>query len=213
MEELRFKSRCVCIQSPLDIGLCCCLWGTEDSQRQVRGSLTWQCGSCLGSQSQCPPWCLGCTTSYLGRFLTSGLLSSGVTDVWNRVRGSKWGVGTQSKDKFPSLRIKYHEDVGVGRYALLPHTTKGKITTNLKSKNNQNCQEIELYGSPTTKEIKKKHSSSQVGGVETENLGREDTQQGSDWQTRRSHICMWINRVGQLGSETDCTTQSSSVGK
>ena len=34
-------------------------------------------------------------------------------------------------------------------------------------KNNQNCQKIELYGSPTTKELKKKHSSKTVGGVET----------------------------------------------
>ena len=33
-------------------------------------------------------------------------------------------------------------------------------------KNNQNCQKIELYGSPTTKELKK-HSSRQVGRAET----------------------------------------------
>ena len=45
-----------------------------------------------------------------------------------------------------------------------PHTTKR--TTNLKTKNNQNCQKIELYGSPTTKELKKKHSFRLVGGVE-----------------------------------------------
>ena len=39
-------------------------------------------------------------------------------------------------------------------------------TTNLKTKNNQNCQKIELYGSLTTKELKNKHSSRLVGGVE-----------------------------------------------
>ena len=50
---------------------------------------------------------------------------------------------------------------------MLPCTTKRRTTTNLKTKNNQNCQEIELYGSPTTKEIKKKHSFRQVGGIET----------------------------------------------
>ena len=48
---------------------------------------------------------------------------------------------------------------------MLPHTTK-RTTTNLKTKNNQNCQKIELYGSPTTKKLKKKHSSRLVGGAE-----------------------------------------------
>ena len=47
-----------------------------------------------------------------------------------------------------------------------PHTTKRRTTTNLKTKNNQNCQKIKLYGSPTTKELKKKHSSRLVGGAE-----------------------------------------------
>ena len=47
-------------------------------------------------------------------------------------------------------------------------TTKRRITTNLKTKNNHNCQKIKLYGSPTTKELKKKHSFRLVGGVETD---------------------------------------------
>ena len=41
----------------------------------------------------------------------------------------------------------------------------------MKTKNNQKCQQIELYGSPTTKELKKKHSLRLVGGVE---LGRKE---------------------------------------
>ena len=41
-----------------------------------------------------------------------------------------------------------------------------KITTKLKTKNNQKCQKIKLYVSPTTKELKKKHSSRLVGRVE-----------------------------------------------
>ena len=49
---------------------------------------------------------------------------------------------------------------------MLPHTTKRRTTTNLKTKSNQNCQKIELYGSLTTKELKKKHSSRLVGGAE-----------------------------------------------
>ena len=58
------------------------------------------------------------------------------------------------------------EDGDIGRYTLPPHTTKRRTTTNLKTKNNQNCQKIELYGSLTTKELKKKHSSRPVGGAE-----------------------------------------------
>ena len=47
-----------------------------------------------------------------------------------------------------------------------PHTTKRRTTTtNLKTKNNQNYQKIELYGTLTTKELKKKHSPRPVGGV------------------------------------------------
>ena len=50
------------------------------------------------------------------------------------------------------------QDGGIRRYTLPPNTTKGRTTTNLKTKSNQNCQKIELYGSPTTKELKKKYS-------------------------------------------------------
>ena len=41
-----------------------------------------------------------------------------------------------------------------------------KNNNNLKTKNNQNGQKIELYGSPTTKELKEIHSSRPVGGAE-----------------------------------------------
>ena len=36
------------------------------------------------------------------------------------------------------------QDGGVGGYALPPHTTKRR-TTNLKTKNNQNCQKNQTY--------------------------------------------------------------------
>ena len=57
------------------------------------------------------------------------------------------------------------QDGGIGRYTLSPHTTKRR-TTNLKTKSNQNCQKIELYGSLTTKELKKKYSSRLAPGSE-----------------------------------------------
>ena len=40
----------------------------------------------------------------------------------------------------------------------MPPSTTKRRTINLKTKSNQNCQKIELYGIPTTKELKKKHS-------------------------------------------------------
>ena len=69
-----------------------------------------------------------------------------------------------------------------------------------------------MYGSPTTKELKKKHSSRLVGGVETGSWVGKDTQQGNGWRTRRSHICVWINQKEQLGSDTYHITQGSSMG-
>ena len=66
------------------------------------------------------------------------------------------------------------EDGDIGRYTLPPHTTKRRTTTNLKTKNNQNCQKIELYGSLTTKELKRKHLSRLAGGAEMDSQGGED---------------------------------------
>ena len=72
---------------------------------------------------------------------------------------------------------------------MLHHTTNKWTTTNLKRKNNQNCQKITLNGSPTTKELKKNHSSRLIGGVETGSWGGEVTQQGGSWRTGpHSHV-------------------------
>ena len=81
-----------------------------------------------------------------------------------------------------------------------PCTTKRKTTTNLKTKHIQNCQEIELYGSPTTKELKEKYSSIPVGGVEMGSQGGKDSQQRT--QSRRSHIWVQIIQEELLGIKT-----------
>ena len=60
----------------------------------------------------------------------------------------------------------------VRRHTVPPCTTKRMATTDLK---NKNCQKIELYGSLTTKQLKKKHSSGWVGGAETGSQGGEDS--------------------------------------
>ena len=70
------------------------------------------------------------------------------------------------------------EDMGRNAFKLLPCATKTKITTNLKTKNNQNCQKIKLHRSPTNKELKE-HASRLVGGVGMGSQGREDMWQGS----------------------------------
>ena len=54
-----------------------------------------------------------------------------------------------------------------------PHTTKRR-TTNLKRKITRTARKIKLYGSSTTKELKKKHSFRPVGRVEMGSWGRED---------------------------------------
>ena len=57
-----------------------------------------------------------------------------------------------------------------------------------KQKKSQNYQKVELYGTPTTKKLKKKHSLRLVGGVETGSQDGEDTQQSSSWMTGFPHV-------------------------
>ena len=61
-------------------------------------------------------------------------------------------------------RRSFGQDRGIGRYTSSPQITK-RTTANLKTENNQNCQKIKPYGSPTKKELKK-HSFILVGGAE-----------------------------------------------
>ena len=48
------------------------------------------------------------------------------------------------------------QEGGIRRNPSLPHTTKRRITANLKSINNQKYQKIKVHGTPTTKKLKKK---------------------------------------------------------
>ena len=60
---------------------------------------------------------------------------------------------------FGDARIEIHyyetsgQDGGISRYTLPPCTTKRRTATHLKTKNNQNCQKVELYGNLTTKQL------------------------------------------------------------
>ena len=49
------------------------------------------------------------------------------------------------------------QDGGVGRNSSFPCTTKRRITTNLKSINNQKCQKSKLHGTPTQKQTAQNH--------------------------------------------------------
>ena len=53
------------------------------------------------------------------------------------------------------------------------HNNKKESQLNLKTNKTQNCQKIELYGSPTTKDLKKPNPSRWVGGVDTQRRHRE----------------------------------------
>ena len=53
-----------------------------------------------------------------------------------------------------------------------------ELQLNLKINNIQNCQKIKLYGSPTSKDLKKPHSSRRVGGAEKWSQGEEVRRHG-----------------------------------
>ena len=100
-----------------------------------------------------------------------------------------------------------------------PCTTKRRTTTKIKTKINHNYQKIQLYGSLTTKELKKKHLFRLVGRAKTaawvKKIRGKAAEEGwskcsSGWW---SHIRLRMKWEEQLGRETDCTTQGSSVGK
>ena len=78
-----------------------------------------------------------------------------------------------------------------------------KDSNEFKNKNNQNCQKIKLYGSLTTKELKKKHSFRLVGVVETSSRGGEDYGWRTGW--RRQWLADQVDPhlpVDKLGGTT-----------
>ena len=60
------------------------------------------------------------------------------------------------------------QDGGIGRNPSLPPTTKRKITTNLKTTNNQKCQKIKLHGTLDNQGIEETvNQTNQTGRRET----------------------------------------------
>ena len=113
-----------------------------------------------------------------------------------------FNVGSFQHELKKRTEVTSGQDEGVGRYTLPLPMTKRRTTTHLKTKNNQNCQNIELYESPTTKELKKKHSfrlsegwrwaaaAQRTHGKAV--VGGPSGQSGS-WWAGWSHICVRIN--------------------
>ena len=98
------------------------------------------------------------------------------------------------------------QDGGIGKHGSPPHTTMANITTRLQNNYHPEStenQKIKLYGSPTTKELKKSHSS----------------RQQEAWN-ERSHTHTWWIKIRRDTSGTrgpspipDPRTQGSSARK
>ena len=92
----------------------------------------------------------------------------------------------RNKRKIKKILPISGEDGVIGKDASPPGTTVAKTTLDYKTNITQKCQKIKLCGTPTTKDLKKSHSSRQVGGVETwsgaEKCGDRNGQ---------SHIYVW----------------------
>ena len=80
------------------------------------------------------------------------------TNLWDLTIYTIWLHNVHSIDiGWDNLNtLRSSQDGGVGRNPLFPHTTKRRITTNLKLINNQKCQKIKLHRTRTTKKLKKK---------------------------------------------------------
>ena len=90
-----------------------------------------------------------------------------------------------------------------------------KDNNKFKNKNNQNFQKIELYGSQTTTELKKKHSPRPAGGAETgswvERTHSKAAAGGPGWARHwlvdkaRQWLAEWVvphSHVDKLGGTT-----------
>ena len=58
------------------------------------------------------------------------------------------------------------QDGGKEKHPSPPYTTTMKITTKLQNKYHPELSKIEVFGGPTTKDLKEPRSSRQVGGAE-----------------------------------------------
>ena len=108
-----------------------------------------------------------------------------ISNIFSDHNGIKLDINYKEKKKEIQT---FSQDGGVGRYTLPPHTTKRRTTTNLETKNNPTCQKIELYGSLTIRELKKKHASRPVGDGGTVSRGREDSWQGGSWRVGAGEV-------------------------
>ena len=151
-----------------------------------------------------PIYMLFCFSSFL--MLQFPSIAGGIAKWYNHLERQFVGIFKRSRTQCATLQ------------------TKRRTTTNLKTE--QNKKESELPEKRTVwksdNQGVKKETFIQTGRRGRDGqLSRGDlwqgcgwwTQGGSELQTGRSHICVQINREEQLGSETDHTTQGSSLGK
>ena len=95
----------------------------------------------------------------------------------------------RNKRKIKKILPISGEDGVIGKDASPPGTTIAKTTLDYKTNITQKCQKIKLCGTPTTKDLKKSHSSGQVRGAEM--------QRGAEMWNGWSHIYVWWIKIGR----------------
>ena len=120
------------------------------------------------------------------------------------------------------------QDGGIGRNPSLPCTTKRRITTNLKSINNQKHQKIKLHGTPTTKEVKEKStrttrpvrwttradSEKPCEGTEGRGWLHSSELHGRDWLKGKTETWSWLWATAGVAPVGDTSSLArESVGK
>ena len=90
---------------------------------------------------------------------------------------------------------------------MLPRTTRRRMTTNLKSMNNQKLQKSKLHGILTTKELKKKSARTtrpvrRTAGADSEKRGK--AAEGRGWLPSSVGCTGWTDLRGKLRLRADC---------
>ena len=115
-----------------------------------------------------------------------------------RIKSAIWNIKKQ--------KITSGQDGSIGRYTVPPCSTKRRTTTNLKTKNNQNCQNNQGVKEETFIQTGRRGGDRQPGHRGLPARWQLEDKGGGGWRSGWFHFCMQINQEEQLESETDHAT-------